>query len=85
MNEHQGYDNIEDNPDLNPDVIEGDVIELIYMDDPYGIPVKTRGVVMGFEGKPGDFAYNILVNWIMGPESMTPMALLPDGRYLSFS
>jgi hypothetical protein len=59
MNEHQGINNVEDNPDLNPDVVEGDVIELIYMDDPYSIPIKTKGVVMGFEGKPGDFAYKI--------------------------
>ena len=39
---------------------------------------------MGFEGKPGDFAYKILVNWIMGPESMTPMALLPDADIYRF-
>jgi len=84
MNEHQGFDNVENNPDLNPDVVEGDVIELLYMDDPYSIPVKTKGVVMGFEGKPGDFAYKILVNWIMGPESMTPMALLPDADIYRF-
>ena len=84
MNEHQGMDNVEDNPDLNPDVVEGDVIELLYMDDPYSIPVKTKGVVMGFEGKPGDFAYKILVNWIMGPESLTPMALLPDADIYRF-
>ena len=84
MNEHQGFDNVEDNPDLNPEVVEGDVIELIYMDDPYSIPVKTKGVVMGFEGKPGDFAYKILVNWIMGPESITPMALLPEADIYRF-
>ena len=78
MNEHEGYSSVEDNPDLNPEVKEGDVIELIYMEDPYSIPIKTKGVVMGFEGKPGDFAYKILVNWIMGPESLSPMALLPD-------
>ena len=33
---------------------------------------------MGFEGKPGDFVYKIMVNWITGPDSMSPMALLPE-------
>ena len=36
---------------LNPDVQIGDVVELIYMDDPYSISPMTRGVVMGFESK----------------------------------
>ena len=76
MKEH--YDNIADNPDLNPEVEEGDIIELLYMEDPYSIPIKTKGIVMGFEGKPGDFAYKLLVNWILGPEKLSPMALLPD-------
>ena len=84
MNEHTGYGDLEDNPDLNPEVEEGDVIELLYMDDPYGIPIKTKGVVMGFEGKPGDFVFKILVNWIMGPESLTPMALLPEADIYRF-
>ena len=81
INEHN---NSSDNPntigkpELNPEVVEGDVIELIYMDDPYSIPVKTKGVVMGFEGNPGDFVYKIMVNWITGPDSMSPMALLPE-------
>ena len=84
MNEHEGHDDVKENPDLNPDVVEGDVIELLYMDDPYSIPIKTKGIVMGFEGKPGDFVYKILVNWIMGPESITPMALLPDADIYRF-
>ena len=84
MNEHQGYGNVEDNPDLNPEVEEGDVIELLYMDDPYSIPIKTKGVVMGFEGKPGDFAFKILVNWIMGPDKLSPMALLPEADIYRF-
>jgi len=82
MKEH--YEDVESNPDLNPEVEEGDVIELLYMDDPYSIPIKTKGVVMGFEGKPGDFAYKILVNWILGPEKLTPMALLPDADIYRF-
>ena len=82
MKEH--YEDIESNPDLNPEVEEGDVIELLYMDDPYSIPIKTKGVVMGFEGKPGDFAYKILVNWIMGPDNLTPMALLPEADIYRF-
>jgi hypothetical protein len=82
MKEH--YEDVESNPDLNPEVEEGDIIELLYMDDPYSIPIKTKGVVMGFEGKPGDFAYKILVNWIMGPEKLSPMALLPDADVYRF-
>lgn len=39
---------------------------------------------MGFEGKPGDFAYKILVNWIMGPDSLTPMAILPEADIYRF-
>ena len=39
---------------------------------------------MGFEGKPGDFVFKILVNWIMGPESLTPMALLPEADIYRF-
>ena len=81
MNEHNNSSdnpNTANNPDLNPELVEGDVIELIYMDDPFSVPVKTKGVVMGFEGKPGDFVYKIMVNWITGPDSMSPMALLPE-------
>ena len=84
INEHQGMYNVAGNPDLNPDVVEGDVIELIYMDDPYSIPVKTKGVVMGFEGKPGDFAYKILVKWIMGKDNFPSMALLPEADIYRF-
>ena len=45
---------IKEHTKYNQPVVEGDVIELIHMEDPYNpIPVMTRGVVMGFEDVPG--------------------------------
>ena len=58
INEHKGGNN------LNPDVEEGDVVELIHMDDPWGISPMTRGVVMGFEDM-GPMGEKILVKWII--------------------
>ena len=51
----------------NPDVEVGDVIELIYMDDPWGVSPMTRGVVMGFEDM-GGLGEKILVKWIVKTE-----------------
>lgn len=49
---------------INQPLVVGDVIELIYMDDPYNpISPLTRGVVMGFEPTPG--MDKILVKWII--------------------
>ena len=49
----------------NQPLEEGDVIQLIYMDDPWSpvLPL-TRGVVMGFEDVPGGEP-KILVKWII--------------------
>lgn len=56
---------VEEKPKLNPQLEEGDVIELIYMDDPWSpISPLTRGVVMGFENVPGGEP-KILVSWII--------------------
>ena len=58
----------------------GDVIELMYMDDPYNpISPLTRGVVMGFEGVPGG-EDKILVTWIIDPENdkMYNMPMIPE-------
>lgn len=56
---------MEEKPRINPQLEEGDVIELIYMDDPWSpIPPLTRGVVMGFEKVPGGEP-KILVSWII--------------------
>ena len=49
---------------LNPDVEEGDVVELIHMDDPWGVSPMTRGVVVGFEDM-GPMGEKILVKWIV--------------------
>ena len=66
------------NPGLNPSLVEGDVIELIYMDDPWNpIPVATKGVVMGFEKVPHG-EDKILVSWIIGPDKMTNMPMIPE-------
>ena len=52
----------------NPEVEVGDVIELIYMDDPWAdIGPMTRGVVMGFESM-GSLGEKVLVKWIMSTE-----------------
>jgi hypothetical protein len=72
----------EDN--LNPDVEVGDVIELIYMDDPYGVSPMTRGVVMGFESM-GPMGEKILVRWIIkteeGEEEFRNLPLIKDVDY----
>ena len=53
----------------NEPLEEGDVIELIYMDDPYNpISPLTKGIVMGFEKVPGG-KDKILVTWIVDPEN----------------
>ena len=73
----------EEKPLLNPEVQPGDVIELIYMDDPYHpVPVQTRGIVTGF-ADVGTIGEKIVVKWIMNtdnpeqPEFQT-VPLLPD-------
>lgn len=55
-------------PRLNQPLVVGDVVELMYMDDPYNpIAPLTRGVVMGFEPTPG--MDKILVRWIIDGEN----------------
>ena len=55
----------EEKPKLNPNLVVGDVIELIYMDDPWSpISPLTRGIVMGFEKVPSGEP-KILVRWII--------------------
>jgi hypothetical protein len=64
----------------NQPLEEGDIIELIYMDDPYNpISPLTRGVVMGFEKVPGG-EDKILVTWIVDPENdkMYNMPMIPE-------
>ena len=59
-------------------VEEGDIIELIHMEDPYNpIPVMTRGAVMGFEVAPGP-GEKILVSWFMGGGEIKKMPILTD-------
>ena len=58
-------------PKMNPDVVVGDVIQLVYMDDPWSpIPVATQGVVLGFEKVPFGEP-KILVRWIIDPDVPT--------------
>ena len=64
----------------NEPLEEGDVIELIYMDDPYNpISPLTKGIVMGFEKVPGG-KDKILVTWIVDPENnkMYNMPMIPE-------
>lgn len=64
----------------NQPLEEGDIIELIYMDDPYNpISPLTRGVVVGFEKVPGG-KDKILVTWIVDPENdkMYNMPMIPE-------
>ena len=64
----------------NQPLEEGDIIELLYMDDPYNpISPLTRGVVMGFEKVPGG-EDKILVTWIVDPENdkMYNMPMIPE-------
>ena len=66
-------------PRLNQPLQVGDVIELMYMDDPYNpIPPMTRGVVMGFESTPGEG--KILVRWIIDAENeeFRNMPMIPE-------
>lgn len=67
-------------PELNPSVVEGDVIQLIHMDDPWSpIPIATKGIVMGFEELPfGE--YKILVTWVIDPDvpEFRDMPLIPE-------
>ncbi len=69
---------------LTPDVEVGDVVELIYMDDPYGISPMTRGIVMGFESM-GPMGEKILVRWIIktekGEEEFRNLPLIKDVDY----
>lgn len=72
LREHQ-------DPRLNQPLQVGDVIELMYMDDPYNpIPPMTRGVVMGFESTPGEG--KILVRWIIDAENeeFRNMPMIPE-------
>ena len=74
INEHESI--------LNPEIEPGDVVELIYMDDPWHpVPVATRGVVMGFDSV-GTIGEKILVKWIInneeGQEEFRNVPMLPD-------
>ena len=66
----------------NQPLEEGDVIQLIYMDDPWSpvLPL-TRGVVMGFEDVPGGEP-KILVRWIIEDEKNSEvfrnMPMIPE-------
>ena len=67
---------------LNPEVVPGDVVELLHMDDPWHpIPVMTRGVVMGFDSV-GTIGEKILVKWILDPDGeeqkFRNVPMLPD-------
>ena len=64
----------------NQPLEEGDIIELIYMDDPYNpISPLTRGIVRGFERVPGG-KDKILVTWIVDPENdkLFNMPMIPE-------
>ena len=64
----------------NQPLEEGDIIELIYMDDPYNpISPLTRGIVRGFERVPGG-EDKILVTWIVDPENdkLFNMPMIPE-------
>jgi hypothetical protein len=55
---------------LNPDVVKGDVIELIYMDDPWSpVPPATKGIVIGFMSTHGENE-KILVKWIKSTDNL---------------
>ena len=68
----------------NPDVEVGDVVELIYMDDPWGISPMTKGVVMGFESM-GSMGEKVLVRWIIkseeGEEEFRNLPLIKGADY----
>jgi len=77
LSEHGGKDDRYNQP-----LEEGDVIQLIYMDDPWSpISPLTRGVVMGFEDVPGGEP-KILVSWIIedenNPETFRNMPMIPE-------
>ena len=77
LSEHRG-----EGERYNQPLEEGDIIELLYMDDPYNpISPLTRGVVMGFEKVPGG-KDKILVTWIVDPENkpgkMFNMPMIPE-------
>ena len=69
---------------LNPDVEVGDVIELIYMDDPWGVSPMTKGIVVGFQSM-GSMGEKILVRWIIkteeGEEEFRNLPLIKDVDY----
>ena len=69
---------------LNPDVEVGDVVELIHMDDPWGISPMTKGIVVGFESM-GTMGEKILVRWIIkteeGKEEFRNLPLIKDADY----
>ena len=69
---------------LNPDVEVGDVVELIHMDDPWGISPMTKGIVVGFESM-GSMGEKILVRWIIkteeGEEEFRNLPLIKDVDY----
>ena len=69
---------IKEHKKYNQPVVEGDIIELIHMEDPYNpIPVMTRGAVMGFEPVPGP-GEKIIVQWFMGNDVLQRMPILTD-------
>ena len=69
---------IKEHKKYNQPVEEGDIIELIHMEDPYNpIPVLTRGVVMGFEDVPGP-GEKIMISWFMGNDAIQKMPILTD-------
>ena len=69
---------------LNPDVEVGDVVELIHMDDPWGISPMTKGIVVGFQSM-GSMGEKILVRWIIkteeGKEEFRNLPLIKDVDY----
>lgn len=68
-------------PDVNPDVEAGDVIELLYMDDIYGLPVGTIGVVIDIYEELGQKKINVKWRGVFERDGKlydNTLALLPD-------
>ena len=62
--------------ELNPEVQEGDVIKLVYMDDPWSnIVPGTLGVVTGRDSYQAD---KILVNWMVNKDKISHLPLLSN-------
>lgn len=68
------------NKRYNQPLEDGDVIQLIHMDDPWSpIPPLTRGIVVGFEKVPSGEP-KILVRWVIDAENdeFRNLAMIPE-------